>query len=265
MHTAGDIASPARAGKETAVNPTFDAIKSETYAERIARRVMAMIATGELSPGDVLPAQRELADSFQVSRTVLREAFGTLATRGLISVQHGRPTVVNDPSHWNTLDPAVLMLLRAEVTLRELMELRFVVEPEAASLAAQRITDEELDGLRPLLDPLHNVAQDKHVEADTAFHQGIIRATQNTVLLINMSSVVDLLRESRRVTFRVEDGIPLGAAWHRAIMEALEQRDPEAARRAMTGHLKQVESTLNEFLASNQATGDGVWFASDES
>ena len=243
--------------------PSFDAIKTETYAEKVARRVLAMIANSELKPRDVLPPQRELASSFRVSRAVVREALGMLAVRGLINVQHGRPTTVNDVSRWNTLDPGVLMLLRAEVTLRELMELRFIVEPEAVALAAKRITDEELDSLRPLLDPLYNVSIEKHVEADTAFHQGIIRAAHNAVLQINMSSVIELLRESRRVTFRIEDGIPLGAAWHRAIMEALERHDAEAAKEAMIEHLKQVEGTLNEFLASHEDMDKSIWLSNE--
>jgi DNA-binding FadR family transcriptional regulator len=163
---------------------------------------------------------------------------------------------------WNTLDPQVLLLLRTERTLHELMELRFMVEPEAVAIAAARITEDELANLRPLLDPTHNVSMDKHVEADTAFHHAIIRATHNAVLLIFMSSVVDLLRESRRVTFQAPGAIPLGAAWHEEIMAALEAHDPERARNAMTGHLKQVEAALTDFATSHAALGvlPSVWF-----
>lgn len=238
----------------------FDAIKSEKFAEKIAQQIMVMLGSGELKPGDALPSERELASSFQVSRAVVREALGMLAVRGLVNIHQGKPTTVNDVANWNTLDPQVLLLLRTERTLHELMELRFLVEPEAAAIAAARVTKEELAGLRPLLDPAHNVSMDKHVEADTAFHQGILRATHNAVLLIFMSSVVNLLKESRRVTFQAPGAIPLGAAWHEEIMVALETHNPEKARSAMAGHLRQVEAALNDFASSHAGMPPSVWF-----
>jgi len=238
----------------------FNAIKSEKFAEKVAQRIMVMLGAGELKPGDALPSERELASSFQVSRAVVREALGMLAVRGLVNIHQGKPTMVNDVANWNTLDPQVLLLLRTERTLHELMELRFMVEPEAAAIAAERITREELATLRPLLDPSHNVSMDNHVEADTAFHQGILRATHNAVLLIFMSSVVDLLKESRRVTFQAPGAIPLGAAWHEQIMVALETHNPEKARNAMAGHLKQVEAALSDFATSHAGMPLSVWF-----
>ena len=238
----------------------FDAIKNEKFADKIAHRIMQIIGSGDLKPGDILPPERELSSSFQVSRTVVREALGMLAVRGLINIHQGKPTVVNDVASWNTLDPQVLLLLRKSSTLHDLMELRFMVEPEATALAVERATDEELASLRPLLDPSHNASMDKHVEADTDFHHGIVRATRNAVLLTVMSSVIDLLRESRRITFQAPGAIPRGANWHNAIMEALENRDPEAARQAMTGHLTQVQAALLDFEETHPGIDDSAWF-----
>lgn len=238
----------------------FDAIKSEKFAEKIAQRIMQTIGAGDLKPGDALPPERELAASFQVSRAVVREALGMLAVRGLIRIHQGKPTLVNDVDHWNTLDPQVLLLLRKTGTFYELMELRFMVEPEAAALAAQRATDEELLSLRPFLDPSHNVSMERHVEADTAFHHGIVRATHNAVLLIVMSSVTDLLRESRRLTFQAPGAIPRGASWHQAILAALERRNPDEARQAMIGHLKQVQDALLDFEETHPSLDSQTWF-----
>ena len=238
----------------------FDAIKSEKFAEKIAQQIMVMLGSGELKPGDALPSERDLASSFQVSRAVVREALGMLAVRGLVNIHQGKPTTVNDVANWNTLDPHVLLLLRTERTLHELMELRFLVEPEAAAIAAARVTREELAGLRPLLDPAHNVSMDKHVEADTAFHQGILRATHNAVLLIFMSSVVDLLKESRRVTFQAPGAIPLGAAWHEEIMVALETAQSREGPQRHGRALETGGSALNDFAAAMQACRPSVWF-----
>jgi len=238
----------------------FDAIKSEKFAEKIAQRIMQTIGAGDLKPGDTLPPERELASSFQVSRAVVREALGMLAVRGLIKIHQGKPTLVNDVSNWNTLDPQVLLLLRSTGTFHELMELRFMIEPEAAALAARRASDEELVSLRPFLDPAHNVSMERHVEADTAFHHGIVRATHNAVLLIVMSSVTDLLRESRRLTFQAPGAIPKGAAWHQAILVALEKHDAEEARQAMIGHLKQVQAALFDFEEAHSVLDSHTWF-----
>lgn len=238
----------------------FDAIKSEKFADKVAHRIMVIIGSGELKPGDVLPSERDLANSFRVSRAVVREALGMLAVRGLIKIHQGKPTIVNDVASWNTLDPQVLLLLRKASTFHELMELRFMVEPEAAALAAERATDEEIANLRPLLDPSHNASPERHVEADTAFHHAIARATHNAVLLIVMSSVIDLLRESRWLTFQAPGAIPLGADWHNAIMEALEKHAPEAAREAMLGHLRQVEAALRAFEETHPVVDNTIWF-----
>lgn len=238
----------------------FDAITSQKFADRIVQRIMQTIGSGELKPGDLLPAERELASSFQVSRAVVREALGMLAVRGLIKVRQGKPTLLNDVASWNTLDPQVLLLLRTAGTFHDLMELRFMLEPEAAALAAQRATDEELAVLRPLLDPSHNVSMERHVEADTAFHHGLVRATHNAVLLIVMSSVTDLLRESRRITFQAPGAIPRGADWHHSIMTALEDREPDAARRAMIGHLNQVQTALSDFEEAHPGMDNHAWF-----
>ena len=238
----------------------FDAIKSEKFADKVAHQIMQIIGSGKLTPGDALPSERELSSSFQVSRAVIREALGMLAMRGLVNIHQGRPTVVNDVASWNTLDPQVLLLLRKSSTLHELMELRFMVEPEAAALAAERATDEELANLRPLLDPSFNISMDQHVEADTNFHHGIVQATHNAVLLTVMSSVIDLLRESRRITFQAPGAIPRGASWHNAIIEALENREPEAARQAMIGHLTQVQAALVDFEETYPGVDNSAWF-----
>jgi len=105
-------------------NVLFDALKNEKFAEKIAQRIMQIIGSGELRPSDVLPSERELANSFQVSRAVVREALGMLAVRGLVTIHQGKPTLVSDVSQWNTLDPKVLLLLRNASTFHELMELR---------------------------------------------------------------------------------------------------------------------------------------------
>jgi GntR family transcriptional repressor for pyruvate dehydrogenase complex len=128
-----------------------------------------------------------------------------------------------------------------------LIQFRRILEPELAALAAQNISDEELEELRFFSDLPDTDTVEDHVERDTTFHLIIARATQNPVLLIVLSSVSELLRESRRHTFAVPNELAKARDWHHVIFEAISSRDPAAARQAMLTHLGQVESGLQKY------------------
>ena len=115
---------------------------------------------------------------------------------------------------------------------RGIDEVRRIIEPALAALAAQRITPEELEALRPLSDlPLDDTIE-QHIERDTNFHVAIAAATKNTVLQIVLSSISDLLRESRRRSFLVPGELVAARDWHHVVFEAIERHDAEAARQA---------------------------------
>jgi GntR family transcriptional regulator, transcriptional repressor for pyruvate dehydrogenase complex len=229
---------------EMTAEPRFQSLQSEKLGEQISRQLLENIINGSYQAGDRLPPERELAVIFDVSRVVVREALGALQAWGIISVRHGRGATVNPIDEWNTLDPQVLLLLHSDEAIHQLMETRRIIEPEMAALAAERITDAELEILRATKDLPETDTMEEHVERDINFHLQIAKATHNPVLLMVLTSTSDLLREGRRRIFTVPGELAKARYWHQAIFEAIERRDSEAARAAMANHTEQVRQGL---------------------
>jgi GntR family transcriptional repressor for pyruvate dehydrogenase complex len=225
-------------------SPHFDFVQANKLGEQIGRQLLRAIVDGHYSPGDRFPGERELGKLFNVSRIAVRDAIGQLRARGIVSVRQGIGTTVNPMNKWNLLDPEVFMLVHRDQAFEQLLEVRRIVEPELASLAAQRVTDEQVDRLRLLSVLPEDDTVEQHVERDTEYHLEIARVAQNHVLLTMLSSISELLRESRRRTFAVPGEIIQGHTWHQKILSAIEARDAKAAHLAMLGHLHQVGDAL---------------------
>jgi GntR family transcriptional regulator, transcriptional repressor for pyruvate dehydrogenase complex len=227
--------------------PPFQVVQSAKLSEQISRQLLEYIIAGHYQPGVLLPPERDLAGMFQVSRVAVREGLSSLVAKGILSVRQGRGTTVNPVEEWNTLDPEVLILLHGDQIFEQLSVVRWILEPEIAALAAVNITPDELESLRLISDLPDSDTLEQHVERDIAFHLQIARATQNPVLLIVISSTTELLRESRRRTFQVPGELPKARQWHHKIFAAIERRDPQASRDAMSAHLGQVNHALLQY------------------
>ena len=227
----------------------FQAVRSAKLSDQISRQLLEAIFSGRYQPGDQLPPERDLAAMFKTSRVAVREALGSLIAKGILSTRQGSRTTVNPIEQWNTLDPDILLMRNGDQTLDQLHEVRRIIEPALAALAAQRITPEELEALRPLSDlPLDDTIE-QHIERDTNFHVAIAAATKNTVLQIVLSAISDLLRESRRRSFLVPGELVAAREWHHVVFEAIERHDAEAARQAMWEHMGQVGHSLDSYKA----------------
>ncbi|NLF00488.1 MAG: FadR family transcriptional regulator [Anaerolineales bacterium] len=233
------------------VGPQFEAVHSEKLSELISRQLLTAIIDGHYPPGSLLPPERDLAAAFRASRIVVREALSALNAWGVVSVRQGRGTQVNEASEWDSLDPQLLLALYGDVAFEQLLEMRRVVEPTLAAMAAERITPQELERLNATSDLPDDDSQEQHVEHDTQFHLQIARAAHNPVLLTMVSAIGELLRESRRRTFRVPGEIAKGRAHHAAIFKAIKAHDPVAAADQMKVHLSQVESALKRSHSEN--------------
>lgn len=230
----------------------FDSVRIDKLSEQISRQLLWAIADGRYHPGDHFPGERDLARAFSASRIVVREALGLLNARGIVSVRQGIGTTVNPMSKWNSLDPEVFMVLHSDQTLEQLLEVRRIVEPESAFLAAQRITDEQVQKLRPLAILLDDDSIEQKEKRDSEFHLEVANAAQNAVLLQMVSSISNLFYESLRRTFTVPGAIGQGHRGHQEIMSAIESRDAEAARRAMRDHLDLVKQHLDSWRSEHQ-------------
>src|SRR5215475_10006899 len=148
--------------------------KTRVYHE-IVDQIKDLISKGRIKPGDRLPPERELAELFKASRNSVRDAIRVLEQMGLIESRQGDGTYVRSVSPEELAEPLALMLLQSRTQMRELWEVRRVLEPALAEFAASRITDEELDELETILEAQRRKVEAGYIplEEDTAFHYGI--------------------------------------------------------------------------------------------
>jgi len=219
----------------------YQPIQSERLYERIVSQIEQRIVTADLKVGDQLPTELELAKQFAVSRTAVREAIKALREKGLVEIRLGRGTFVTKGAE-GAVRHSLGLLLKSENGLANLAEVREILEPEIAALAATRITKENIAAMKEALDAMETTLNNPDVfaEADLDFHLALAEATQNPLIPSLMDSIIDLLREERKRTGSVEGGLARGQYHHKKILEAVVQRDPRIARQAMQDHLQQV-------------------------
>jgi GntR family transcriptional repressor for pyruvate dehydrogenase complex len=224
-------------------------------SDTVAEQMLDAILTGSYREGDILPSERELSDQFGVSRTVIREAVRTLATRGVVEVQSGRGVRVIPP-HLDRVTEAVSLLMRGDggLDFGKVHEVRTMLETYFAGAAAERSTEDDHRELETLLaaweDATGNVAASSRLDVD--FHRAIAKAGRNELFLVLLDSIAGVLLENRRATLALEHQHAKVYAEHRDIVAAIEARDPETARRAMAVHLSGVAETWH----AQHAPGD---------
>jgi GntR family transcriptional regulator, transcriptional repressor for pyruvate dehydrogenase complex len=227
----------------------YTPIQSTKVFELVAEQIEKRILDGELRSGDRLPTERELAEQFHVSRTGVREAMKILAQKGLVDMRPGRGTIVIDGAHeamQDSIGLAMKLKLGEVGGSDKLVEVREILETEIAALAAARATEKEIAAMREairVMDESLNDA-DAFIAADNHFHEALAQATQNTLILILVNSIVNLLSEQRKQIFETEGGPQRGQFHHRRILESVIRHDPEAARDAMRAHLQQVREDV---------------------
>ncbi len=217
-------------------------VQSERLYERIVEQIEAAIAAGDLKVGEKLPPERELATQFAVSRTAVREAVKILREKGYIDIHPGRGTFVTNKAPNSMRQSFDLLMKFGSVDgSANLVEVREILEPEIAGLAATRMTDEFVADMQEAVETMESAADvDVYVEADLDFHLALAEATQNPIIPALMDSIIDLLREQRKRIGLAEGGLERGQRHHKEILEAVKRKDSEAARSAMKRHLRQV-------------------------
>jgi DNA-binding FadR family transcriptional regulator len=227
----------------------YTPIQSVRIFEQIAEQIEKRILAGELHSGDRLPPERELGVQFHASRTAVREAMKILAQRGLVEMRPGRGTIVIDGASMAMQHSIglVMKLNLGEVGGSDnLVEVREILETEIAALAATRATEKEIGMMRAAIETMDESLNDADafITADNAFHEAMARATQNTLILMLVNSIVKLLSEQRKQIFSVEGGPQRGQVHHKKILLSIISRDPQAAREAMHAHLCQVREDV---------------------
>jgi GntR family transcriptional repressor for pyruvate dehydrogenase complex len=212
----------------------------------VAARLSDRIVSGEYPEKSLLPPERNLGEMFGVSRTVVREAVKQLESRGLVSIEHGRGTVVRRAGHEQVADSLRLVLRQNNHPIGQLLEVRKILETGMCALAAERRSEEDLSAMRACLETMRAKPGEPegYVDADLEFHAAIARATGNPVLMAILDPLAQLLRESRLATFSGPRVVRLRTAQHERIFERIREKDGEGARAEMFAHLTDTRKDL---------------------
>ncbi len=205
----------------------------------LAAALDARIADGRLPPGTRLPSQRELATSVGLSRPMVREAISRLVERGSVEVHPGRGAFVRQVRPEDAQRPLDRIYRRQAVTARSLVEARTMLEGEAAALAAQRATSDDLVRLRHHLDVFDAAATtSERARADLAFHAAMVDAAHNPVIATMFASIRRFVWQQLLRSLDDPDVSRAGVPHHREVYAAIERGDAMAARNAAAGHME---------------------------
>jgi len=235
--------------------------------EQVLNAIGSRIISGELSPGDVLPKEDTLSEQYEVSRTVIREAVKGLAARGLVESRPKVGTIIRPRDDWQMLDPSVLEWVASSSSESEFMlnlaEVRLAIEPGMAGIAARNASSEDIDKITAAYEQLEAAEGDEQAwaRADLAFHASIVDACNNEFLTYIVRAIRKPLYSRRLInaslaTMLGPDDVvePYESvrdevlSRHRAVVEAIQQRDEEAAELATDRLLKRVAGLMRNAL-----------------
>lgn len=238
---------------ETA-KPETKVAKRQPSHLKVAKDLGTQIVTGQRLPGSLLPGEIELAETLDVSRSVIREALRMLSAKGLLKSKPRAGTRVRERKNWNILDPTLLGWMFAEAPparfVRNLFELRMIVEPEAAAIAARKRTARQLSMMGHALENMatYTLESIKGQEADQQFHAIILEATENELLVSLSATIEAAVRWTTFFKFRSANKLRDPMQEHRDLFQAIADSDEEAAREAAKALILLAEADTEEAL-----------------
>ena len=214
-------------------------LKNIKVYEVIMEEIKDIVKKGELKSGEKLPSERELADKLEVSRTSVREALKALTMLGLIESKHGEGNFIKSNFENSLLEPLSIVFLLIGSKNEDIIELRRIIEPEAAGLAAKNITESELRDLKEIMKELNN-SLDAEIcaQLDKKFHYKIAQASGNhliSTIMFSISSLIEKYIDSSRIHNINKKVVKLQ---HEEIYKALESRDSKKASEYVKKHLE---------------------------
>jgi GntR family transcriptional regulator, transcriptional repressor for pyruvate dehydrogenase complex len=235
----------------------FAAYKKEVLPDLIVNNILRMIKEGELKPGEKLPSERELATQMNVGRPTVRSALRALASMNVIEIRPGSGTYISSLSAESLIEHLEFVYFLDPKSISQLYEARKALELATVALAAERITNDDLEELENSVIRMKNAdgegKTDDAYELDLAFHRLITTASQNPLL----GQFVDVVSELVGIGYRPKILSMRGTATtpgedHQLILDALKRRDPDAARSAMLIHLTHSEEGFQNLAANKK-------------
>lgn len=235
----------------------------ETLHRQVLNQMGEQICSGKFAPGDILPAEPVLAEQMQVSRITIRETMKSLSAKGMLEVRRRYGTVVLPRSQWQLFDPDVITWrARAgtvdEGLIQDLMELRLIIEPNAAKLAARRATDEDRIAVRRAFKAMERAVagHGDYVPADLAFHGAILTACHNQFVQQMQNALSAILRTSFELSSEIAGGPARSLPMHEALCVAIEKGDAPAAEAAVLTLIERAEKDFEDRDRLKQTAND---------
>ena len=241
---------------EPSPNDMYAPLDRSRLYEQVANKIETTIVARHYKPQDRLPSERDLAEAFAVSRTVIREAMKLLEARGLIEILTGNGVFVSQPDT-SVVTRSLGMYLHLQGTVQDsefkVHELRRILEVEIAGLAAERATEAELDQLRQIIERMSAADHPREQVAmlDLEYHITLAQATHNEMISMVYEPVIEYLRQQLLLAWQRYDRSPeVFNHQHQALYEAVRDHDPTRARAAMTAHLDYARELLDRFSST---------------
>ena len=222
------------------------AIRKTRIHEDVFHQIHQLIKEGRLRARDQLPSERELAETFKVSRTSVREALRALETQGLIVSRTGAGNFVADLPVESLIGPLARLLIDEKKALADMFEMRKLIEPHIAALAAERASRKDIAQLKRIVAKQSEAVGrgETGVDADAELHLCISRATQNQALQKLVFGLMEMLSRSREESLQTNERRKASIDTHRRIVAAIEKHDRIKARKEMQLHIEQVEASV---------------------
>ena len=225
------------------------AVEKKRAYEDIVQQIRTLIEEGKLKRNDHLPSERELSETFRVSRTTVREAIRTLESMKFLQSRQGNGTYVVASSEEALIQPLAAALFNEKDDIRDIFYIRKIIEPHVAELAAENATPQEMEELERILRKQEECIGQREIiiETDSAFHNLMVKATKNRVMERLIIALIDLLKKSRE-QYLFEDENDERAIrsleGHQQILSAVKKGDGNAARKSMLQHLEDIEEII---------------------
>ncbi|MDR1069358.1 MAG: FadR family transcriptional regulator [Gracilibacteraceae bacterium] len=222
-------------------------VKTRRIYQEVVDQIKLLIAEGQIKAGDRLPSERDLAERLQISRASVREALSALEVMGLLEVRSGEGAYVKEANMDAVVSSLAWMLYLEKDLVLELLEVRKILETQAAALAAQRRDEEDLQRMQDILAMMRvGLSKGELGDAqDYQFHYALARAAKNKILLRLMNAIADTMQQTltaSRIKLYEEKGVPERLyEEHAGIFRLIEAGEEQEAREYMLRHLEAVE------------------------
>jgi GntR family transcriptional repressor for pyruvate dehydrogenase complex len=238
----------------------FGIFNRDLLPDRIAERLVSLIAERKLRPGEKLPSERDLAAMMQVSRPSLREALRALDMMKIVEIRHGSGTFVASLKPERLVEHFDFVFSLDDSTFAQALAARAMLEPSLAAAAAQNATEVELAAIADCMERAAISVHDPKLflEADLELHQLITAAVHNQIIARFMGTLCRLGLASRMRTVGLKGVREQSLQDHQAIVDALLRRDPEAAASIMQKHINNISKSLNESVVQESGESNRI-------